>query len=322
MACLPRITGTFLDEITHDIPSQNWTEKQWRREFELYSKIGLDTLIIIRAGYRNKCIYPSKVIEGLLPIYDDIGEMFYSLADEFGLNLYFGTYDSGFYWWRRSWWKEVEINKAFLDEAYGRYGHHKSFKGWYLTHETGKNDAHIIDLFNHIGGYCKELSNLPVLISPYPQGAKQMGENALTLEESFDHWERVFEATKGSFDICAFQDGQVHYEELPKFISGIEELGKKYGVTIWSNLETFDRDMPIKFPPADWRYLRFKLESAMPLAEKIITFEFPHFVSPFSCYASAHNLFDRYLDYSLAEWDPAQVQHVREWVREERLKAL
>ncbi len=322
MPCLPRITGTFLDEITHDIPSQNWTEKQWRREFELYSKIGLDTLIIIRAGYRNKCIYPSKVIEGLLPIYDDIGEMFYSLADEFGLNLYFGTYDSGFYWWRRSWWKEVELNKAFLDEAYGRYGHHKSFKGWYLTHETGKNDAHIIDLFNHIGGHCKQLSNLPVLISPYPQGAKQMGENALTLEESFDHWERVFEATKGAYDICAFQDGQVHYEELPKFIAGIEELGKKYGVTIWSNLETFDRDMPIKFPPADWRYLRFKLESAMPLAEKIITFEFPHFVSPFSCYSSAHNLFDRYLDYSLAEWDPAQVQHVREWVREERLKAL
>ena len=34
----PRITGTFLDEITHDIPSQNWGTAQWRREFELYSK--------------------------------------------------------------------------------------------------------------------------------------------------------------------------------------------------------------------------------------------------------------------------------------------
>ena len=76
MPSLPRITGTFLDEITHDIPSQNWTERHWRREFELYAKIGIDTLIIIRSGYRNKCIYPSEVIQNLLPVYDDIGEMF------------------------------------------------------------------------------------------------------------------------------------------------------------------------------------------------------------------------------------------------------
>ena len=45
MDLLP-ISGTFLDEITHDIPSQNWSEKQWRREFELYTRIGIDTVII------------------------------------------------------------------------------------------------------------------------------------------------------------------------------------------------------------------------------------------------------------------------------------
>lgn len=296
MPLLP-ISGTFLDEITHDIPSQNWGEKEWDREFELYTKIGIDTVIIIRAGYRNKCIYPSKVIEGLLPVYEDIGAIIYDLADKHGLKVFFGTYDSGFHWWRRAWWKEVEINKAFLDEAYARYGHHKSFGGWYLTHETSKNDAHIIELFNAIGGHCKQLADVPVLISPYPQGAKQFGDNVLTLEESFDHWERIFEATHGAFDICAFQDGQIHYEQLPDFIQGIGDLGKKHGVTIWSNLETFDRDMPIKFPPADWRYLQFKMEAASKVAEKIITFEFPHFMSPNSCYPAAHNLFNRYAEH-------------------------
>jgi hypothetical protein len=30
-----RITGTFLDEITHDIPSQNWGEEDWKKEFAL-----------------------------------------------------------------------------------------------------------------------------------------------------------------------------------------------------------------------------------------------------------------------------------------------
>ncbi|MEQ1934995.1 MAG: DUF4434 domain-containing protein [Fimbriimonadaceae bacterium] len=298
MPTAPRITGTFLDEITHDIPSQNWGEAEWRREFRLYQKIGIDTVIIIRAGYRNRCIFKAKCLPDLLPVYDDLGEMFFSLADEFELKVFFGTYDSGLHWQKRSWWKEVEVNQAFLEEATERYGHHKSFAGWYLTHETGKNDAHIIEMFNHIGGMCRELKDVPILISPYPQGAKQSGENALTLEESFDHWDRIFAATKGSFDLCAFQDGQVHYQELPSFVEGIAHLGKKHGITIWSNLESFDRDMPIKFPPADWRNLRFKLETAAQVAEKIITFEFAHFMSPHSCYPAAHNLFNRYAEYA------------------------
>ena len=28
-----RITGTFLDEISHDIPHQNWGEKEWDLDF-------------------------------------------------------------------------------------------------------------------------------------------------------------------------------------------------------------------------------------------------------------------------------------------------
>lgn len=128
-----------------------------------------------------------------------------------------------------------------------------------------------------------------------------MGEDALTLDESFDHWDRVFAETEGAFDICAFQDGQVHYQELPAFVQGIKELSMKYGFTLWSNLECFDRDMPIKFPPADWRNLRFKLEIAAEVADKIITFEFPHFMSPNSCYPSARNLFARYREYGNSE---------------------
>jgi hypothetical protein len=292
-----RITGTFIDEITHDIPSQNWGHQEWRREFELYSRIGIDTVIIIRAGYKNRCIFPSKTIPDLLPVYEDLGETFFQLANEFSLKVFFGLYDSGYHWLRRSWWKEVDLNLAFISEAADRYGHHPSFQGWYMCHETGKNDAHIIEIFNALGAACKRTLDFPVLISPYPQGAKQPGEGAMSLEESFDHWGRIFHDTAGAFDICAFQDGQIHYQELPVFIQGIGELGKKHGVTIWSNLETFDRDMPIKFPPADWRNLRFKLEAASEVAEKIITFEFPHFISPHSCYPAAHNLFDRYREH-------------------------
>jgi hypothetical protein len=295
---LPRITGTFLDEITHDIPSQNWGEEDWRREFALYRQIGIDTVIIIRAGYRNRCIFPSKTLPDLLPVYDDLGRLFLRLAAEHGISVFFGLYDSGYHWMRSSWWREVELNLAFIREVVDRYGDEPAFAGWYLCHESGKNDSHIIELFNHLGRACQEAKKLPVLISPFPQGAKQPGADALTLEESFEHWDRIFADTRGAFDICAFQDGQVHYQELPSFISGIGDLGRKHSVTIWSNLESFDRDMPIKFPPADWRMLRFKLEATAEVAEKVITFEFPHFMSPHSCYPAARNLFERYCEYA------------------------
>ncbi len=295
----PRITGTFLDEITHDIPSQNWGHREWKREFAMYQQIGLDTVIIIRAGYQNKCIFPAKSVPGLLPLSDDLAEMFFTLADEFRLKLFFGTFDSGFHWMRGAWWNEVDLNKAFIDEVVTRYGHHPSFAGWYLCHETSRNDANIIELFNHIGRHCKAALDRPVLISPFPQGAKQFsGGNVMSLDESFDHWKRIFAETQGAFDICAFQDGQIHYDQLPAFHAGIRALGDQHGVTIWSNVESFDRDMPIKFPPADWRYLKLKIEAAAPTVDKIITFEFPHFMSPNSCYPAAHNLFRRYAEYA------------------------
>lgn len=292
------ITGTFIDEITHDIPSQNWGYEDWRREFALFREIGIDTAIIIRAGYQNKCIYPSKVLGDLLPCYEDLGEWFFDLGEEFGVGIWFGLYDSGRHWLRGAWWREVEMNRAFIEEAAARYGNKNSFAGWYICHETSRNALNIIELFNALGTACKAALDRPVLISPFPQGAKQFGaDDTFTLVESFDHWERIFAETRGAFDICAFQDGQIHYHDLAEFHAGIRALGERHDVKIWSNVETFDRDMPIKFPPADWRRLRYKLEAAARSGvEKIITFEFSHFLSPHSCYPAAHKLYQRYRD--------------------------
>ena len=39
-----RITGTFLDEITHDIPTQNWGPADKARDFDAMKAIGPDTL--------------------------------------------------------------------------------------------------------------------------------------------------------------------------------------------------------------------------------------------------------------------------------------
>ena len=44
------ITGTFVDEITHDIPANNWDRAQWADEFRVMRAAGIETVILIRAG--------------------------------------------------------------------------------------------------------------------------------------------------------------------------------------------------------------------------------------------------------------------------------
>ena len=78
----------------------------------------------------------------------------------------------------------------------------------------------------------------------------------------------------------------------------MQKLADKYGMQCWTNAESFDRDMPIKFLPIKFDKLRMKLEAAMRAGyDKAITFEFSHFMSPQSAYLQAGHLFDRYKEY-------------------------
>ena len=54
------ITGTFLDEISHDIPHQNWGEKEWDQDFRYMKAVGINTVILIRCGYRKFITYSNQ----------------------------------------------------------------------------------------------------------------------------------------------------------------------------------------------------------------------------------------------------------------------
>ena len=44
------IKATFLDEISWDIPHQNWGTKEWDKDFKAMKKMGINTVVLIRAG--------------------------------------------------------------------------------------------------------------------------------------------------------------------------------------------------------------------------------------------------------------------------------
>lgn len=294
------ITGTFIDEITYDIPSQNWGPAEWHREFDTMREAGIDTVVIIRAGLRDMALFPSEAL-GIADV-PDLAQLFLDEAARCGMALFFGCYDSdnmGREWenWKRDW----EVNRALLPEIHRRYGKHPAFQGWYISPEHARATPGTLEVFRRYSELMKELANKPVLISPF---FPSVFYRRLTPEERrqrfIEDWHRIFEAAP-AIDICAFQDTTCSPHpvacplfELEDYLRAIRCVCDEKHVTLWNNVESFARNMPIKFPPIDWRLLRRKMTIADPYVEKHITFEFSHFMSPNSMYPSARMLFERY----------------------------
>ena len=302
---MKRITGTFIDEITWDIPSQNWGKEEWRKEFDTMKDIGIDTVIIIRAGLRDMAVYPSEVL-GIKDV-PDLALLFLDESERCGMRLFFGSYDTGNLEYRFERWQDCwQINKKLIPEIHKRYGEHPAFSGWYISPETCVATEGSLELYRRHSELMKELTpDKPVLISPYYPAWVYRNDTKEERHKKFvEDWHKIF-TNVPSIDICAFQDGSCAFLtkgcteptiELEDYIKELHQLCAEVKVTLWNNVETFGRTYPIKFPPIDWRLLKRKMEITDPYVEKQITFEFSHFLSPNSTYLSARTLYRRYCE--------------------------
>jgi hypothetical protein len=173
--------------------------------------------------------------------------------------------------------------------------------------EISRKTKGAIDAFATLGQQCKDKNAaLNTLISPWIDGKKAVmakeaaltKDNIVSLQKHEDEWNEIFSGIHSVVDAVAFQDGHIDYHELEDFFSINKKLADQYGIRCWTNAESFDRDMPIKFLPIKWEKLWMKLQAAKKAGyEKGITFEFSHFMSPQSMYGSAGHLYNRYLEY-------------------------
>ena len=184
-----KITGTFLDEISHDIPHQNWGEKEWDADFRHMKSISIDTVIVIRSGYRKFITYPSPYLlkKGCHMPSVDLIDLFLRLAQKYGMKFWFGLYDSGKYWDTGDLSREIEDNKYVIDEVWKMYGEkYDSFGGWYISGEISRKTKGAIDAFHAMGKQCKDVSGgLPTFISPWIDGKKAiMGTGKMTNDQA------------------------------------------------------------------------------------------------------------------------------------------
>lgn len=291
------ITGTFIDEVTYDIPSQNWSDEQWAQDLDNMQAVGMDTLIIMRSVFYNKCLYPSKVFPTLKEEGEDFVGFILREAQKREMKVYIGLYISNLTWNSGDYWGEIEKNKIFIDEILQLYGDNPAFVGWYIPHETGSNIYNIKETMGGLSALCKEKApDKLVLISPFFRGVDLYPE-PLDPDRTAKEWDNILEACGKNIDICAFQDGTTHLEDYASYLSAVKKVMDKYGIALWANVETFERDVRQMFFPIPFDVLRRKIKIASDYVEKCITFEFSHFLSPQSIFPSAKNLNNLYRNY-------------------------
>ena len=155
-----QITGTFIDEISHDIPHQNWGPEEWEKDFQHMKAIGIDTVIVIRCGYRRFLTYPSPYLINQQGCYRppiDLIDLYLTLAEKYEMQFYFGLYDSGVYWDTGNMQHEVDVNRFVIDEIWKMYGNRKAFKGWYISTEISRKTKGAIEIFDSLGKTCKQI---------------------------------------------------------------------------------------------------------------------------------------------------------------------
>ncbi len=292
------ITGTFIDEITYDIPSSNWSLKQWEKDLDNMQEIGIDTVIFIRGGLEKKSVFPSKVLGTHYA--DDFAGFIFEETSKRNMDVYFGMYISNIDWNNGDAINEIRINKLFVDEVYTRYGHYPSFRGWYIPQEDCFDHLNIGEIMKGMSAICKDKTpDKNVLISPFFKSKVTYPDDAFSPARHYEEWDRLFEYAGKDIDICAFQDGSVQMEEMEEFFTLTAKLCKEHNIHHWVNAETFERDVRCMFYPITFSLLKHRLEKHQKYAEKIITFEFSHFLSPQSIYPSAQNLNNLYKEFYL-----------------------
>lgn len=291
------ITATFIDEITYDITPQNWGEKEWINDLRNMKNLGIDTAVIMRSVFYDKCIYPSKRYADKKRDYDDFIGLVLDEADKLGLKIYIGLYISNLTWNDGDYETEIKENEFLVDEILELYDHHESFIGWYLPHEVGHENYNFVPVTVGLIEILKRKSaDKLILLSPFFRGQNLFPDPQLTPEQTYEEWDRMFAHFGKDIDVCAFQDGTTLLEDLEDYILAAKRVCDKYDIELWSNVETFERDEHATFPPINFDILTQKIAIAQKHCAKIITFEFSHFLSPQSMYDKARENCKKYID--------------------------
>ncbi len=284
------ISGTWFEFKHHNEPEgtywnaacRSFTEDQWRAKIREIHDIGMEYLVLLCTSLvyedRREAYFPTEIY----PFPEDmvcknpIGVMLEE-CDSLDMKVFLSV---GFY----GVWTETLENitspevtaRAFqaMEEIYERYGHHKSFYGWYYPDETCIEGYFRQEFITYCNAYSAKAHALDpskkILIAPY-------GTNMLTADHHYVEQLKVLDV-----DIIAYQD------EIGVRKSGVDQTGAYYKAlraahdkagrsALWADMEVFEFEGAVyesPLIPASIDRIRQQLAAISPYVDQVLCFEY------------------------------------------------
>ncbi len=280
--CTP-LSGSWID-FHHPNPLEGgyWNEttrrftcEDWRTKVAEMAAFGIDTLVVESVMLRGKSFYPSKWVPAQWDhaCRDPLGAVFQE-ADRHGMTVYPGV---GFFS-EQTGKTEADDREQILRrevplELHARYGHHRSFAGWYLPVEApiqGYFPEDYIRYVNELAAHCKKPdASRKILIAPY-------GTRTVKADQHYVEQLRRLEA-----DHMAYQDEvgvqKTTPSELDAIFRRLRECHDQAGKPLWADVEIFSFEGPVygsRLVPAPFERVRAQIEAVSPHAEKLLCYQY------------------------------------------------
>ncbi|MBS1451853.1 MAG: DUF4434 domain-containing protein [Lentisphaeria bacterium] len=263
---------------------KRFTAADWRELVRSMHGIGMDVIVlqelfrnqeyygrhrIPETGYRGRAFYPSELFPGRMEIgCGDPVEAVLSAADELGMSVFPGI---GMYAWFDFTPESLDWHCRTAREVWKRYGHHRSFYGWYISEEVfgdlnrgTKTPEEIVAFFRGFGKLRDELDpTLPVMLAP----------NCFGVTSALGSWKLLAR----ELDIlCPFGFNRMPEEDLApeQAIALMQSIADEGGAHLWLDMEIFlfKDDMALYPRPADEIF--HELENCRSF-EKVLCYQFP-----------------------------------------------
>ena len=247
---------------------------------------------IEKDGYKGVPYYPSKLFPGKVPIAAvDPLEAVLAQADKNGMNVFVGV---GAYAWFDFTLGSLRWHKKLATELWDKYGHHRSFYGWYVSEEQdgGLADAQakkdIVHFFKEFSAFIKaKTPDKPIMLATNSHNVRGA--------------EEIYRKLLPNLDIlCPFGFHRMPATDLTgeQSAAKLQALCNEAGSHLWMDMEVFDFAENNALVPRPIGGLLSDLHR-FPNFEKILCYQFPGLLnSPdMSIKPGGPNTVKLYLDY-------------------------
>jgi hypothetical protein len=302
----PITEGTFIQ----DWLVSKWDDARWQEEFEMLKEAGNKYLVFASALHTDindvpKAIYATSMDNVKSKYSTDLIDICLRNAREAGFKVFIGLnfHDR---WWQPSYspeWlhEQMEIGNRVADELVSLYKnkYDSTFYGWYwsweidnLNYKTQQRQNMLINALNININHLNEITpDMPFLFCPFVN--YRIGDS----HENRDMWKYILPQVHfREGDIFGPQDcigaGGLELSMLGEWFGLMSEVVDSIpGLQFWSDAETFDQ----RFWTAGTldRFVE-QLQIVEPYVDKIISFAYSHYYSPF---LKKKNFHEGYVEY-------------------------